>query len=192
MQTSNLLHTLFPYLDPSFSSKEIKFLGAATTAQNMQIFSTPEVAFLGKSNVGKSTLINRLCGRKALARVSKTPGCTRQINFFGIGEQLILADLPGYGYAKVSGTMSRQWEKLIIHYLTKRQNLSKIMLLIDARRGLKDHDLQIVDMLLYYGRTFDVVFTKGDQISSQAKAELLSQSHQQLISTGAKLMMVVY
>ena len=157
-------------------SKQITFVGAASNVKNLQVFDIPEVAFFGKSNVGKSSLINALCQRKALARVSKTPGCTKQINFFSIDGKFILADLPGYGYSKVSKTIANEWEKLILHYLSKRQNLIKIILLIDSRRGFQEHDLQIVDILHFYNRDFVVAFTKIDQITSELKTALIHES----------------
>jgi GTP-binding protein len=157
-------------------SREINFLGAATNQQNLQIFDTPEVAFFGKSNVGKSSLINTFCQRKSLARVSKTPGCTRQINFFSIADKFILADLPGYGYSKVSKTEANNWEKLILHYLESRKNLVSIMLLIDSRRGLQENDLQIIEIILFYQRQFDIVFTKIDQVTGQVRQDIKNQS----------------
>lgn len=147
-------------------SGNIEFLGAATSSSNLQKFSLPEIAFFGKSNVGKSSLINALCQRKKLARVSKNPGCTRQINFFSIANNFILADLPGYGYSKVSKEVANNWEKLILHYLDTRANLLYIMLLIDSRRGLMDNDLQIIDIILFYKRDFNIVFTKIDQMGA--------------------------
>jgi GTP-binding protein len=157
-------------------SKEINFLGAAISAQSLQTFELPEIAFFGKSNVGKSSLINSLCQRKSLARVSKTPGCTRQINFFSIADKFILADLPGYGYSKVSKQVANDWEKLILHYLDGRTNLLNIMLLIDSRRQLKENDLQIIEIILSYNRDFDLVFTKVDQMGEIIEQDLQNQS----------------
>lgn len=157
-------------------SKEIKFVGAATSKQNLQVFALPEIAFFGKSNVGKSSLLNSLCMRKTLARVSKTPGCTKQINFFSIDEQFILADLPGYGYSQVSKTLANNWELLILHYLSNRDTLRKVMLLVDSRRGLKNHDLQIIELILDHEKHYDIVFTKIDQITAQEKIALQAQT----------------
>ena len=148
-------------------AKEIKFLGAATKPENLQHFTLPEIAFFGKSNVGKSSLINVLCLRKNLARVSKTPACTKQINFFSIADSFILADLPGYGFSKVSKSVSAQWERLIMYYLNNRTNLHNIILLIDARRDLKENDFQIIELILASGRVFDLVFTKVDKVTAQ-------------------------
>ncbi len=166
----------------SIFTKDIKFLGAATKPENLQHFTLPEIAFFGKSNVGKSSLINLLCARKNLARVSKTPGCTKQINFFSIGDDFILADLPGYGFSKVSKSISSQWEKLIMHYLNNRDNLDNIILLIDARRDLKDNDFQIIELILASRRIFDLVFTKVDKITNQ---ELLALKNNTINSVGS-------
>src|SRR5690348_14321987 len=97
--------------------------------------SLPEVAFVGRSNVGKSSLINALTGRKTLARVSQTPGRTRELNFFNLGKTLILVDLPGYGYAKASKELAAEWQRLIFAYLSGRASLKRVLLLIDSRRG---------------------------------------------------------
>ena len=131
MSLSNILKTgiaaTMQTTEQNIFSKEIKFLGAATNLKNLQIFDIPEIAFFGKSNVGKSSLINALCQRRSLARVSKTPGCTRQINFFSVDDKFIIADLPGYGYSQVSKTVAHDWEKLILHYLESRKNLHIIL-----------------------------------------------------------------
>src|SRR5579872_3174540 len=103
---------------------------------NLPPQSLPEVAFAGRSNVGKSSLLNALTGRKTLARVSQTPGRTREINFFDLGHRLMLVDLPGYGYAKASKTLAMEWQSLIFAYLSGRQVLARVLLLIDARRGI--------------------------------------------------------
>ncbi|MBU6299594.1 MAG: ribosome biogenesis GTP-binding protein YihA/YsxC, partial [Alphaproteobacteria bacterium] len=98
----------------------------------------PEVAFVGRSNAGKSSLVNALTGRKTLARVSQTPGRTREINFFKLGERLMLVDLPGYGYAKASKSLAAEWQRLIFAYLRGRANLRRVVLLMDGRRGVMD------------------------------------------------------
>src|SRR3954471_20592776 len=108
--------------------------------------SLPEVAFVGRSNVGKSSLINALTGRKTLARVSQTPGRTRQINFFNLGGKLMLVDLPGYGYAKASKELAMEWQTLIFAYLSGRATLSRALLLIDARRGMMASDRAVMEL----------------------------------------------
>ncbi len=124
----------------------------------------PEFAFIGRSNVGKSSLINALTGRKYLAKTSSTPGKTQLINHFSINEQWYLTDLPGYGYAKVSKTHRKEFQKLITDYLTKRTSLTNIFLLIDARHEPLTMDL---DFIYYLGENmlpFSIVFTKYDKV----------------------------
>lgn len=143
---------------------EAKFIAGAAEIWQLPKLFLPQIAFIGKSNVGKSSLINAVCRRKALAKVSNTPGRTRQINFFSIAEKLILVDLPGYGFAKVSASAKASWEKLITHYLKKTDNLKLVNLLIDARRGIKENDLVVMSMLKDFGRNFQIIFTKVDKV----------------------------
>jgi GTP-binding protein len=124
---------------------------------------SPEVAFAGRSNVGKSTLINLLTGRKALARVSKTPGRTRELNFFRAGSSLSLVDLPGYGYARVSKEDVARWTELVFAYLRGRPNLRRVFLLIDSRRGPLDTDVAVMQLLDRAAVSFQVVMTKCDK-----------------------------
>src|SRR6201992_2656762 len=116
------------------------FVWGATSAENLPPENLNEVAFVGRSNAGKSSLVNALTGRKALARVSQTPGATRQINFFDLGDRLMLVDLPGYGFAKVSKAEAAAWQEMIFSYLQERATLRRALLLIDARRGPGDTD----------------------------------------------------
>ena len=126
--------------------------------------SLPEVAFVGRSNVGKSSLINALTARKTLARVSQTPGRTREINFFNLGKKLILVDLPGYGYAKASKQLAADWQTLIFAYLSGRASLKRVMLLIDSRRGVMDNDLAVMELLDGAAVSYGLVLTKGDEL----------------------------
>ncbi|MBN8511611.1 MAG: YihA family ribosome biogenesis GTP-binding protein [Rickettsiales bacterium] len=144
--------------------QEAKFIaGAMASAQIPKLF-LPQFAFVGKSNVGKSSLINAITNRKALARVSHTPGRTQQINFFSLAEKFILVDLPGYGFAKVSHNKRASWEHLITNYLKNSQLLRRVFLLVDARRGLKEHDIEVIELLKTYQRNYQVIFTKTDQV----------------------------
>ena len=131
----------------------------------------PEIAFVGRSNVGKSSLINALTNRKTLARVSHTPGRTQQINFFNLADRLMLTDLPGYGYAKASKTMAAEWQKLIFAYLRGRSTLRRVSLLIDSRRGVMDLDEQVMKLLDEAAVSYGVVLTKIDELKpAQATA----------------------
>ncbi|MEY3196928.1 MAG: hypothetical protein RLZZ59_296 [Pseudomonadota bacterium] len=143
--------------------QEIDFVAGAMTIKSLPKFTFPQIAFVGKSNVGKSSLINAICNRKALARVSHTPGRTQQINFFSVGGRFLLVDLPGYGYAKVSHKRQNDWEKLITHYLFDRRP-DLVNLLIDSRRGIKEHDEAVIDMIISNNIPIQIVFTKCDEI----------------------------
>lgn len=134
-----------------------------------------EVAFAGRSNVGKSSLINALTGRKVLARVSHTPGRTQQLNFFNLGGRITLVDMPGYGYAKVSKAQKEEWDGLIRNYLRGRPTLRCVFILIDARHGLKDVDREIMKMLDETAVSYRVVLTKADK-TKQAQREALEKN----------------
>lgn len=124
----------------------------------------PEIAFAGRSNVGKSSLINALTGRKSLARTSNTPGRTQQLNFFNLAGELILVDLPGYGYAKVSKSQSKDWTKLLKSYLKGRVPLRMALVMVDGRHGLKDSDEEMMTMLDEAAVPYRIVLTKGDKM----------------------------
>ncbi|MFN2603035.1 MAG: ribosome biogenesis GTP-binding protein YihA/YsxC [Gemmatimonadaceae bacterium] len=131
----------------------------------------PEIAFAGRSNVGKSSLLNRLVGRRSLARVSRTPGRTREINFFRVNDQFILADLPGYGYARVSKARKAEWRPLIEGYLTKTPQLAGVVQLLDMRHEPSDDDVAMLDLLSELEMPTVVVLTKSDKLSKKAGAE---------------------
>ncbi len=157
--------------------QEAKFIAGAARPDQLPKLFLPQVAFIGKSNVGKSSLINTICRRKHLARVSHTPGRTQQINFFAIAQKLILVDLPGYGFAKVSATQRQNWEVLILHYLKNTPTLKLVNLLIDARRGVKENDLKIIDFLNSYQKKIQIIFTKTDKVNltDDFKTEIQNQ-----------------
>jgi len=165
-------------LDRLFSG-EIEFIFGANKAGDLPPEKLPEIAFVGKSNVGKSSLINSFTGRKQLARVSHTPGRTRQLNFFKVQDVFCLVDLPGYGYAKVSKTEHENWEKMIVHYLRTRKSLKLVILLVDARHGFKDHDIAVMKLLEDFSISYWIVFTKSDKIGKK-DVEILTESAKKL------------
>ncbi|MEO1304299.1 MAG: ribosome biogenesis GTP-binding protein YihA/YsxC [Pseudomonadota bacterium] len=143
-------------------------LGAASLAQ-LPEGNRPEIAFAGRSNVGKSSLINAVLNRKNLARSSAEPGKTRELNYFDVGEgKLWLVDLPGFGYAKVSREQQAKWVQLTKRYLRGRVNLRRVFLLVDSRRGLMDTDRETMDMLNAAAVTYQIVLTKADKIKKTA------------------------
>lgn len=149
-------------------SAPCEFVAGATSIAALPPASLPEVAFAGRSNVGKSSLINALTGRRALARVSQTPGATRQINFFRLAEACLLVDLPGYGYAKASRALSHDWQSLIFVYLRGRPNLRRTLLLIDARRGIMPPDRDAMALFDEAAVSYAAVLTKIDELSDEA------------------------
>lgn len=146
------------------------FYAAAQTLDRLPPMEGVEIAFAGRSNVGKSSLINALTGRNTLARTSHTPGRTQQLNFFRIGERLSLVDMPGYGYAAVEKAKVEAWTRLIHSYLKGRSNLARVFMLIDARHGFKSIDADVLDGLDKAAVSYQVVLTKGDSLKKSEVA----------------------
>lgn len=155
---------------------QAKFVAGAMDIKQLPNFALPQVAFVGKSNVGKSSLINTICNNKNLAKVSNTPGRTRQINFFNLVDKLIIVDLPGYGFAEVPNQVKEQWEILINHYLRNNDNLKLVNLLIDSRRGIKENDKKVAELLLANQRDFQIIFTKSDKATDRKNLNLEAQN----------------
>jgi len=139
-----------------------------------------EVCFAGRSNVGKSSLINALTGRKALARASNTPGRTQEINFFDLGTQRYLVDLPGYGFANAPVAVVEKWQRLLKSYLSGRASLRRAFVLIDARHGVKPVDAEILSLLDKSAVPFQVVLTKADKINTTQREQVLEQVREKL------------
>ena len=151
------------------------FIAGAVTAEQLPPPGHDEVAFAGRSNVGKSSLLNALTGRKALARTSATPGRTQQINFFDLGGRLVLADLPGYGYARASKERARAWTRLVMLYLKGRPCLRRVLLLIDARRGIGAGDRKVMAALDQAAVSYLLVLTKADTMEARELAALAGE-----------------
>lgn len=149
---------------------ECRFFYAAQRLDQLPDSGLPEVAFAGRSNVGKSTLINALTGRKSLARASNTPGRTRQLNFFDLGGRLTLVDMPGYGYAQAAKEIKEDWQGLMFEYLRGRPTLRRVVLLLDSRIELKASDLAVMDLLDRAAVTYQLVLTKADGVKPGALA----------------------
>src|SRR6266481_4652728 len=145
-------------------ARDCRFIAGAGDADSLPEETLPEIAFLGRSNVGKSSLVNALTGRRMLARTSKTPGRTRQINFFALDGRLMLVDLPGYGYAAASKGAIASWTRLVQHYLQARAELRRVYLLIDARHGIKAEDRPTMRLCDRAGLSYLVVLTKIDKV----------------------------
>jgi len=156
-------------------AKGSDFLKGVVAMDGMPPDDRVEVCFAGRSNVGKSTLINALTGRKALARASNTPGRTQEINFFTLSDSHYLVDLPGYGFAKAPVKTVEKWQRLLKAYLAGRATLRRAFVLIDARHGVKDVDKDILSLLDKSAVTFQVVLTKADKVKAKERDVVLAQ-----------------
>ncbi len=170
--------------EPEFEPKEkgrllfagpVDFLKGVVAMVHMPPADRLEVCFAGRSNVGKSSLINALTGRKNLARASNTPGRTQEINFFTLGEERYLVDLPGYGYAEAPVAVVAKWQALLKQYLAGRQTLRRAFVLIDTRHGVKDVDEEILTLLDKSAVTFQVVMTKADKVNTATREANIAQ-----------------
>jgi len=177
-------------------TKRCSFATSAVSMDGLPSADLPEVAFAGRSNVGKSSLINALTGHTRLARTSRTPGRTQQINFFTLGKNLQLVDLPGHGFARAPKSSVQCWTIFVQKYLEHRQNLRQVCLLIDTRRGFMNSDQEVMNRLDKAGVTYQIILTKADLDSNEAhnKAQTFAKTnlaqhpaaHPAIITTSSK------
>ena len=161
-------------------AQECGFVWGAARLDQLPEATMPEIAFAGRSNVGKSSLVNALTGRKTLARTSNTPGRTQQLNFFNLGNRLMIVDLPGYGYAKVSKSMVAAWNHTLRQFLKGRTVLQRVLLLVDSRHGLKDSDREMMEMLDLAAVSYQVVLTKIDKLKKPELDAVVSATETEL------------
>lgn len=161
--------------------KDIEFIGSFEAEKQCPKTDLPEYAFIGRSNVGKSSLINAVTGRKELARISSTPGKTQTINYFLVNGSWYLVDLPGYGYAKISKAKRAQWKKMIDNYLSSRRNLVCVFTLIDSRHKLQKIDLEFIDWLGTNGIPFVIAYTKIDKLKKKDRVSNIKTIQKELL-----------
>jgi len=166
--------------------QQATFLTTVAHLRDLPPDSVREVAFAGRSNAGKSSAINTLAGRVRLAYVSKTPGRTQHLNYFTLAEGRYFVDLPGYGYAKAPAEIRAQWEGLIGPYLSKREQLAGLVVIMDIRRPLTDLDLRLIDWFRPTGRPIHILLSKADKVSRQEQTKILRSVKAELATWGGR------
>jgi len=157
-------------------ARDVTFMLSAVSLETLPSARLPEICFAGRSNVGKSSLINALTNRKGIARASNTPGRTRELNYFNVDERLFVVDLPGYGYARASKTDIARWTKLTREFLFGRASLRRVFLLIDSRHGVKESDLELMHMLDETAVTYQLILTKVDKLKKGELDKVLAKT----------------
>ncbi|MDA1027498.1 MAG: ribosome biogenesis GTP-binding protein YihA/YsxC [Bacteroidetes bacterium] len=163
---------------------KVSFAQGSTSLKNMPQGPLPEVAFIGRSNVGKSSLINRLLQRKSIARTSSTPGKTQEINFYLVNERFHVVDLPGFGYARVSKTQRAKWQQSIANYLSEREQLKVVFQLMDSRHPPTDLDREVVLLMAQSPADHVVLLTKSDKLSGNERSKATQRVHEALLELG--------
>ena len=161
-------------------ARDVTFLRGVASLDGLPPFGLPEVAFAGRSNVGKSSLINAICGRKTVARTSNTPGRTQEVNFFDVDGRLVLADMPGYGFAKAPKDKVERWVQLVKGYLRGRPVLQRAFVLVDSRHGLKDSDIEMMGHLDKAAVVYQVVLTKADKLKPAEVEEVAARTRAEI------------
>lgn len=171
--------------------RHITFVKSAENLTKMPGEGLPEVAFIGRSNVGKSALLNMLCRRKSLARISATPGKTQTFNFYQVNHEMYFVDIPGYGYARVSKKARAQWRRNIVAYLTQRASLSAVLHLVDSRHAPTDLDKEVMLLLRETRAERFLVLTKADKLSGNTIQKSIRTAQDVLSAHGAELPIIV-
>lgn len=164
---------------------DCEFVKGVVDMEGLPNTTVTEIALAGRSNVGKSSLINALTDRKILARTSNTPGRTRELNFFNLNQHLQMVDMPGYGYAKASKTEISAWNALIRDYLRGRMQLKRVFMLIDSRHGIKSNDIEIMQMLDRSAVSYQIVLTKLDKVHKNEQQKLFDDTSEKLVKRPA-------
>ena len=171
---------------------EADFKWASTAIDNLPPMNSLEIVFAGRSNVGKSSLVNALTNRKTLARTSHTPGRTQQLNFFDIGGHFMLVDMPGYGYAAVSKAKVEAWTDVIVDYLKGRANLARVYVLIDGRHGVKDVDRDVMNLLDTAAVSYALVLTKHDEVKKAEGEKILAATRLEIAKRPAAYPEIIF
>ena len=161
-------------------ARDVTFMLSAVSLETLPAARLPEICFAGRSNVGKSSLINAVTNRKGIARASNTPGRTRELNYFNVDERLYIVDLPGYGYAKASKSDIARWTKLTRQFLFGRASLRRVFLLIDSRHGLKESDSELMSVLDETAVTYQIILTKTDKLKKGEMDKVLTNTQKSI------------
>jgi len=172
-------------------ARDVTFVLSAVSLETLPPARLPEICFAGRSNVGKSSLINALTNRKGLARASNTPGRTRELNYFNVDDRLFVVDLPGYGYAKASKADIARWTKLTRAFLFGRASLRRVFLLIDSRHGIKDSDLELMAMLDETAVTYQIILTKVDKLKKGELDKVFDQTSRYIAKRPAAFPVII-